>query len=539
MGGLTLICAAGSALYFASFIRAQEIQRSGYSLNTKARAAAGLLVANIRSRQLEVDLIRQYPILTQGALNSQALRDFLELRSMFHNEYAWLGIVDRNGTVQQATSGVLVGTDVTARPWFQASMKGELYLGDVHEAVLLANKLTPTTSGQPIRLIDISAPFFGADGKIRGVIAAHAQWGLITEEIESMVVKQAGAYDAELLIANDKGQILYPVNARGTQMVPADLRESVPFMDVIWNEGASYRSSLIHVSPVKNSDFVWKVIVRTPSASSSAMGSGLTLLLIAYVLTTTALFAGLAYFLSSDLQRALRRLGIEITEAPNHPLADEIAPVRYKVSEVSALSEAVQELKSQHKNKIASLVNENASVLAQLHEKRETDRQLSTQENLALQHDLQSGILPTEVFHVRLRTAFSVLLRKWVPFTVLMVQIDDPYFMSRNFGPDEGLAEIKKLASTIHEHCGRRSLLTRYRTDVFAVLLLELESKEESKSIAARVKEAVESVHRTYVKVGVATSIPQDTNAQNVLNRAMQALNEESQSGPSFDALIA
>lgn len=535
MGGVALLCATSAALYFGSVTRQEEIQRSGYSLNVKARAAARLLAANVRSRELELDLIRQFPILTQGSLDSKALRDFLELRSMFHNEYAWLGVADLNGKVRQATAGVLVGNNVATRPWFTAAMQGALHLGDVHEAVLLANQLPSRSGSEPIRFIDIAAPLMGLDGKIRGVIGAHAQWGWITQEIESTVVKQMGAYNAELLIANQKGQVLYPMDPSGQRVIPSALKESVPFMEVQWSEGGRYLSTMVQIAPSKSSELVWKVVVRQPIQNSTWLNSEVILPLMAMVGGVVALFSGLAFFLSADLQRALRRLQIEIEKPSDLGLLGEAEPTQYKVAEVKALNAALQSLKERHNARVAELMSENTALVAQLHAQLDSGKIIQDDHPLALQTDADSGLLPPDIFNVRLRTAFSVLLRKWTPFTILMVQVDDPYFVSRKFGPAEGATEIKKMAATIYECCGRRSYLTRYRSDVFAVLLLEIESKQQIEALAERVKETVESQFRTFVRVGYATSAAKDAHAQTVMARAVAALGVSSRSVLSYD----
>ena len=53
--------------------------------------------------------------------------------------------------------GMLVGGDVSERPWFQGALKGS-FLGDVHAAKLLAKLLPAPADGEPLRFIDSLHP---------------------------------------------------------------------------------------------------------------------------------------------------------------------------------------------------------------------------------------------------------------------------------------------------------------------------------------------------------------------------------------------
>ena len=67
-----------------------------------------------------------------------------------------LGVADPEGTVLQATSGMLAGRSVAQRDWFIAARE-RVYVGDVHEAKLLATMLPAQPSGEPTRFIDFAA----------------------------------------------------------------------------------------------------------------------------------------------------------------------------------------------------------------------------------------------------------------------------------------------------------------------------------------------------------------------------------------------
>ena len=124
-------------------------------------------------RACQPPLLARSPTLSQGRLTAENVRRALELRKAAHKEYAWIGIADANGRVVQAPSGLLQNEQVGQRPWFQAGRRG-LFMGDVHEAVLLAKRLPQPPSGQPLRFIDFAAPVLDENGQLKGVLGAHA-----------------------------------------------------------------------------------------------------------------------------------------------------------------------------------------------------------------------------------------------------------------------------------------------------------------------------------------------------------------------------
>ncbi|MGG6294866.1 EAL domain-containing protein [Leptolyngbya sp. AN02str] len=101
----------------------------------------------------------------------QALLDTLQAT---YPDYSWIGFADADGTVQVSTQGLLQGQNVASRPWFPNARYGP-YVGDVHDAVLLAKLLAPD-SEEPLRFVDISAPVVDAQGRFQGVLGAHLNW---------------------------------------------------------------------------------------------------------------------------------------------------------------------------------------------------------------------------------------------------------------------------------------------------------------------------------------------------------------------------
>ncbi|MBF0743828.1 GGDEF domain-containing protein, partial [Shigella flexneri] len=118
-GTLTLASVLGVGLYLGR-VATQDLARfAGEILHTTARSATDLLASNLRERALEIDLLRKSPLLMQGDLDGDTLRDALDVRKDAHMEYAWIGVASPGGQVLQAAGGMLVGEKVDQRDWFR------------------------------------------------------------------------------------------------------------------------------------------------------------------------------------------------------------------------------------------------------------------------------------------------------------------------------------------------------------------------------------------------------------------------------------
>lgn len=87
-------------------------------------------------------------------------------------KFSWIGYTDTKGTVKAATQGVLVGKDVSTRPWFiEGQIKNTTI--DVHDAILLAKMLKEDDAHSPMRFIDVASPVLDSKGTPIGVLGGH------------------------------------------------------------------------------------------------------------------------------------------------------------------------------------------------------------------------------------------------------------------------------------------------------------------------------------------------------------------------------
>jgi hypothetical protein len=172
--------------------------------------AAARLTATALARELD----RQWARLRALAVEverGQAAQPVAELRRMMNTAQqaaphtVWIGVANaRDGKVIAASSGVLEGADVSARPWFQAGLQRH-FAGDVHGAQLLVTALRRDPRDEPLRLIDFTTPIRNAAGQVVGVLGSHVDWRWVTAIIANAPIPPG----AQVALLSQQGAVLF------------------------------------------------------------------------------------------------------------------------------------------------------------------------------------------------------------------------------------------------------------------------------------------------------------------------------------------
>lgn len=178
----------------------------GHGLEELAVQTSDKLDRGMFERYREVWLMTQRVDLRTKPAGKDVRRDILNALQQTYSHYAWIGLTDTNGKVLVSSQGMLEGADVSQRPWFQNARKG-IYLGDVHEARLLANML-PNPGGDPMRFVDVAFPYLGTNGQAKGVLGVHLSWQWAKEIEQSVIEPIASRRKVEMLIVGTDGNIL-------------------------------------------------------------------------------------------------------------------------------------------------------------------------------------------------------------------------------------------------------------------------------------------------------------------------------------------
>src|SRR5574343_497641 len=173
-----------------------------------AHQMAGEMDKGIFDRLREIQIVATLPILSdpQGAI--PAKQALLEKLQDSYKNYAWIGIADVEGNIVVGTRGILVGKNVSKRSWFISGSENPA-VGDVHDAFLLAKILPkPEHDFLPLRLLDVSAPIYGPDGKFVGVICGHLSWDWSYQVKNSLLAPLKESDKTDILIVGKEDQIL-------------------------------------------------------------------------------------------------------------------------------------------------------------------------------------------------------------------------------------------------------------------------------------------------------------------------------------------
>jgi signal transduction histidine kinase/AmiR/NasT family two-component response regulator/HAMP domain-containing protein len=207
-------------------------------------------------------------------------REWIDTVRADHVEYAWLGLTDANGLVVASSNGVLEGKSVSERPWFREALL-KPYAGDVHEAVLLAQKLSPLPNGEPLRFVDVSTAVHDAQGRLVGVLGGHMSWSWARQIERSIFDRLRERRDGiEGLILRKDGEVLLgPPDIMGRHL-PPEVLDAIA-RAVAARTGAApvvsfgdEQSFLVAASrSVGSTDYAgmdWTIVIRQPTRAALA-----------------------------------------------------------------------------------------------------------------------------------------------------------------------------------------------------------------------------------------------------------------------------
>ncbi|MBC9784053.1 hypothetical protein H1S01_05940 [Heliobacterium chlorum] len=136
----------------------------GNSLAETAYQMADKMDAFMWSRSGEVYTLSQLEAL-HNFQDTKAIQKLLEKLKERFPSFAWIGLTNTDGAVIASTQNILSGVNISQRPVFKEGIKGK-FIGDIHEAVLLAN-LLPNPTGEAMKFVDVSIPITETNGNIK------------------------------------------------------------------------------------------------------------------------------------------------------------------------------------------------------------------------------------------------------------------------------------------------------------------------------------------------------------------------------------
>jgi HAMP domain-containing protein len=243
--GLTLFYSDKAADALANRIEAD----AGPLFETLAGSIRERVDRSMYERFHELQVAAAMPTFRDPAVGEAARRGALNHINDTEEQYAWIGFADPEGRVTIGTHGLREGLDVSGESWFDIALEGGTYVGNVHEAPDLADKIARSDGGTP-RVFELAIPVTDPNGKMLGVLAASLRWSWVEQLQEQVVPESARRRLFGVTIYSAKGDVLLdtgtdiwgrltppyppvPVSPRGIQSFRGYLHEQADGADYL------------------------------------------------------------------------------------------------------------------------------------------------------------------------------------------------------------------------------------------------------------------------------------------------------------------
>lgn len=267
------------------------------SLHSIASSIAHRLNEDLATRHREVALMAD--LLNSNLLSINSTERVIGGLKDGQPVYAWIGLADTQGVVLAASDNLLVGQNIGARPWFKAALLGG-FVGDPHEAKLLAPHMKPAADGTPPRFIDVAVPLLDQNQQVVGVLGAHLYWDWVDSVVRAITERLDRPAPVEVLIADQSGYFLIKPH----QVVATDL----PGLKT-GNARQYYVVAEETVPPVAGTNGLgWTIVVREQVKHAHAPIRESRTFMLLCAATLAAAFAALTWVVAGKVARPIVKL---------------------------------------------------------------------------------------------------------------------------------------------------------------------------------------------------------------------------------------
>ena len=318
------------------------------------------------------------------------VRTGIDVMQRTYPNYAWIGFADPSGRVLAGTKGMLVGSDVSARPWFRRALQGRT-VGDVHEAVLLA-KLLPREDGDPPRFVDIAFPVERPGQSAPSVLAVHLSWQWARGIENAIFSALAPGRGVELLIVNSDGLVLLgPKGVQDKELSLSSLSAAAGgsgYTTERWPDGKDYVVGYSREHGYESYPGLgWRVLVRQELGTAFAPVRHLQRHLMAWGLGIALVFSLVGWLAARSVTRPLKDLAADARELEAGGRLRHLKSEPYR--EVAELGGSLRSLLRTVQQKETALRDLNASLERRVEERtaalretfvhvRESERRIQT-----------------------------------------------------------------------------------------------------------------------------------------------------------------
>lgn len=529
-GVLVLALAAVLTVQMSAGHAEETLAERGDTLQTLARSVSSALADGLSERLREVQhMAEDRPGGDGDPISIEAWTPVVTQMQKLRPQYSWIGVTDISGTVLVATRGMLAGEVVASRPWFRTALERP-YVGDVHPAKLLENLLPHDERGDPLRFVDFAAPVRDAQGRVRGVLCAHANWNWAEQVIDHLRSTDGKDRGVRVFILDRKGQVIHRPRDVGPDEHPLALAR-LPLgggADWAWSDGRRYLTAAARLPARRaETDLGWTVVTRQPMQEVHLVDAAgrhyivLTGLLAALATVGVALL--LAHRISSPLAAiaaAARRVQAGDLHTP--------MPHSGHTRELGQLADAIGDMKAALLEREAVLerrVAERTAELAQAH----AELARANEELQGLAHrDALTGLHNRRWLQARLEDELARQRRSCQPLALLLLDVDHFKHVNDTLGHAEGDNVLKGVARCLQAGSRATDAAARFGGEEFVVLLPDT-PLEGALAVAEKLRAAVAQAPGmplpVTISIGVAMALPGDGRAAAaLLERADRAL---------------
>ncbi|MEQ9724046.1 GGDEF domain-containing protein [Pseudomonas sp. WHRI 8822A] len=300
---------------------------------------------DMQSRASMLEVIGSLSALRQPGDSREVRRLLDELQGKFPT-IAWIGFTDAQGRVLASSNGVLEGASIAQRPVFLEGSQG-LFIGDVHEAVLLA-KLLPNPTGEAMKFVDISLPVRDDTGSLVGVLASHLSWSWADEVREAILKPIEDSRQVEFfVIGRDRTILLGPRELVGQRlhlpMMQNPAARQSEWAVQQWPDGKRYLTGLTASQGYLDYPGLgWMVVARQDLHLADAPVQAMHLTILAWSVVLALLFAVCGWLLASYVTRPLRTIARAADRLANGEIT--VIPEIGSPREIARLSHSIRHL---------------------------------------------------------------------------------------------------------------------------------------------------------------------------------------------------
>ncbi|MGD6940577.1 diguanylate cyclase domain-containing protein [Cytobacillus gottheilii] len=324
----------------------QEVQTEiGDSLADMAYLMGDKLDRYMWSRNGEVEIISEMQTIKEQE-NFNEIDQLLNQVKESFPAFSWIGLTNEAGEVISATDDILKGNNISERPVYQEALE-KPFIGDVHEAVLLAD-LLPNPTGEPMKFVDISMPITADDGIFNGVLAAHLSWEWAKEVEMAMLNTLKGRENLEILIVGKNHDVLLgPEEMLGHTLNFDELKhaesDQAAWAVEKWEDGKEYLTGFALTDGYRDYEGLgWTVIVRQTVDEAYAP----TKEMLSYFIVCGIILAVLSSLLASLVARRMAATLKEISSIADRLRGGEKIdiPIYRGIEEIESLSISLRKL---------------------------------------------------------------------------------------------------------------------------------------------------------------------------------------------------